>query len=154
MDLHQKLQALGLELPEPVSPGGNYVSVNVRGQLAFVAIQFPILRGEHLFKGRLGAEFTTAQGHDAFRLCALNVLSQLDHKVGLHRLLGMNHMDAHYRSASGWDEAPKAVNGASDLFVDVLGEKGVHTRALFGVQELPRQFAVGITTSFTLLPDA
>jgi enamine deaminase RidA (YjgF/YER057c/UK114 family) len=152
MDLHQTLKGLQLELPSAVNPGGNYVSVNVRGQVAYVAIQFPMRNGTYLHQGRLGAELGLQQGYEAFQLCALNVLAQLEAKLGMHRLLGMNHMDAYYRATEEWDEAPKAVNGASDLFVNALGEKGTHTRAIFGVHHLPRDFAVGITTSFTLLP--
>ncbi|MEL6535131.1 MAG: RidA family protein [Bacteroidota bacterium] len=149
--VHDKLKELGLHLPSITTPGGSYQSVNVRGNIAYVAIQFPILNEEFRFQGRLGAEFGVDEGYQAMALCALNVLAQLHGKVGFDRLEGMNHMDAYYQAAPGWDEGPKVVNGASELFVNVLGERGRHARAIFGVESLPRNFSVGITTSFTLL---
>ena len=150
MDLHARLAALGLHLPAASTPGGNYVSVNVRGSTAFVAIQFPIRDGVFLYQGVLGDALTTADGRAAMQLCALNVLAQLNAKVGFDRVEGMDHLDAVYRAAPGWDEAPKVVDGASDLFVEVLGEKGRHSRSIFGVADLPRGFCVGLTCRWTL----
>ncbi len=145
------LANLGLVLPEVSTPGGNYVSVNVRDNVAYVAIQFPILNGEYLYRGRLGDEITTEQGYKAMELCALNALAQVNKKVGFDNLVGLNHIDAYFQSGENWDESPKVVNGASDLFVKVLEERGVHSRAIFGVHKLPRNFCVGLTATFTVL---
>lgn len=145
-----KLEVLKLELPEASTPGGNYVSVNIRENIAYIAIQFPIFNDEFLFQGRLGKEITTEQGYKAMQLCALNVLAQVNAKIGFNRIIGLNHIDAYYQSENDWDDAPNVVNGASDLFVNVLEEKGQHSRAIFGVQNLPRNFSVGLTASFTL----
>ena len=141
----------GYELPQPSIPGGSYVSVNKRGKIAYVAIQFPIRDGEFLFQGKLGREITTEQGYEAMELCALNVLSQIDSKIGFNQILGLNDIDAYYQSDENWDDSPKVVNGASDLFVKILKEKGQHTRAIFGVNQLPRNFCVGLKASFTLI---
>lgn len=150
MNIIQKLNVLDLELPQVSTPGGSYVSVNVRGGIAYVAIQFPIVNGEYFYQGRLGAELTTENGYHAMQLCALNVLAQVHAKVGFDKIEGLNHFDAYYQSADDWDDAPKVVNGASDLFINVLGEAGVHSRAIFGVDKLPRNFSVGLTATFTL----
>lgn len=150
MDPLKKLAELNLELPNASTPGGNYVSVNVRGAVAYIAIQFPILNEKFLFQGRLGNEITTEQGYKAMGLCALNVLAQVQKKVGFDNLLGLNHIDAYFQAANGWDDSPAVVNGASDLMVNVLGEKGAHSRAIFGVEKLPRNFSVGLTASFTI----
>jgi len=80
----------------------------------------------------------------------LNVLAQIETKIGLDNIIGINHLDAYFQSGENWDESPTIVNGASDLFVTVLGEKGTHSRAIFGVEKLPRNFSVGLTTSITL----
>jgi enamine deaminase RidA (YjgF/YER057c/UK114 family) len=146
-----KLETKGLTLPEPSNPGGSYVSVNIRNAIAYIAIQFPILNGAFLFQGRYGEDLTLENGYQAMQLCALNVLSQIHHKIGFEKVLGLNHMDAYYRAAPDWDEAPKITNGASDLFVEMLQEKGQHSRAIFGVEHLPRHFSVGICCSVTLL---
>ncbi|PWL27693.1 MAG: RidA family protein [Fluviicola sp. XM-24bin1] len=149
-DFKNTLEALGLELPEASTPGGNYVSVNVRGNVAYIAIQFPIKNGTYHFQGRLGDEISTEEGYEAMKMSALNVLAQMDQKVGMDRVLGLNHIDAYYQSNEEWDDAPIVVNGASDLFVEVLGEQGKHSRAIFGVHKLPRNFSVELTVSFTL----
>ncbi len=86
-------------------------------------------------------------------ICALNVLSQMHEKVGFDRVIGLNHLDAYYQSADGWDDSPKVVNGASDLFQSILEDRGIHSRAIFGVEKLPRNFCVGLTTTFTIKPD-
>jgi hypothetical protein len=83
-------------------------------------------------------------------LCALNVLAHIDKKVGLEKIIGLNHIDAYFQSGENWDDSPQVVNGASDLFVKILETKGEHSRAIFGVEKLPRNFSVGLTASFTI----
>ena len=150
MDVHENLSKYNLELPNVSTPGGSYVSVNVRGNIAYVAIQFPIKNGDFFHQGRLGKELTTKEGYKAMELCAMNVLSQINDKVGFDNIAGLNHLDVYYQAIDPWDEAPKVVDGASDLFLKILGERGKHSRAIFGVQRLPFNFSVGLTTSFTI----
>ena len=83
-------------------------------------------------------------------LCALNVLAQVDKTVGFDRVDGLNHIDAYFQSGGDWDDSPIVVDGASNLFVNVLEERGIHSRAIFGVEKLPRNFSVGLTASFTI----
>ncbi|MFC6997750.1 RidA family protein [Rufibacter roseus] len=141
---------LGLSLPQVSVPGGNYVSVNIRKDIAYVAIQFPIMNGEFLYQGCLGHGVTTPEGYKAMQLCALNVIAQVHQKIGLSKIVGLNHIDAYFQAADDWDESPEVVNGASDLFMELLGQKGIHSRAIFGVDKLPRNFCVGLTSSFTI----
>lgn len=148
--LKDQLKSLGYELPDITSPGGSYQSVNTRGKIAYIAIQFPIRNGEFLYLGRLGDELSTEDGYKAMELCALNVLAQIEHKIGFEKLDGINHLDAYFQAGEDWDDSPKVVNGASDLLVNVLGEKGQHSRAIFGVHKLPRNFSVGLTVTVTI----
>jgi hypothetical protein len=83
-------------------------------------------------------------------LRAINVLAQVDKKVGISNIIGLNHIEAYYQSGGDWDDAPKVVNGASDLFTKILAEKGIHSRSIFGVGRLPRNLSVGLTTTFTI----
>jgi hypothetical protein len=153
MSIHQKLKELGLTLPEVSKPGGNYLAVNIRGNVAYIAIQLP-KQGDHsIYKGRFGAELTTEEGYKAMQLCALHVLAHINKSIGFENIVGMNHLDAYFQAANDWDESPKIVDGASDLFVNVLGEKGKHSRAIFGVDKLPRNFSAGITCSLTITKD-
>jgi enamine deaminase RidA (YjgF/YER057c/UK114 family) len=146
----ENLHKLGLELPEPSTPGGSYTSVNIRGNIAYIAIQFPISIDRFMYHGRLGADLNTEQGYLAMVLCALNVLAQVNAKIGFDKIEDLNHIDAYFQEAGDWDNSPLVVNGASDLFAKVLEDKGTHSRAIFGVDKLPRNFCVGLTTSFTL----
>ena len=150
MKLLEKLKELGLELPDVSIPGGNYASVNIRKDIAYVAIQFPIRNKQYLYRGRLGDALTTDDGYQAMQLCALNVLAQINKNPGLDRLTGLNHIDIYFQSADGWDDAPKAADGASDLFVHVLGDRGQHTRAIIGAYSLPRNLCAGLTATFTV----
>ncbi len=150
MTPEENLSKLGLMLPEVSTPGGSYVSVNVRANIAYVAIQFPIRNEEFLYQGRLGEEISTVEGVKAMELCALNVLAQIDDKIGFDNIVGLNYIDAYFQSGKDWDDSPIVVDGASNLFVNVLEEKGRHSRSIFGVEKLPRNFSVGLTASFTL----
>jgi len=105
-------------------------------QGGYVAIQFPIINGELLYKGRFGDNLSTEDGYKAMQQAALNVLSQINDKIGFDNIEGLNHMDAYYQSGEHWNEAPRVVDGASDLFLHVLGEQGTHSRAIFGVHKL------------------
>ena len=144
------LTKLGYQLPEVTTLGGNYVSVNIRGNIAYIAIQFPIKNKEYYYLGRLGNEVSTEQGYKSMELCALNVLAQINKKVGFDNLVGLNQIDAYFQAGDNWDASPVIVNGASDLFVKILGDKGKHARAIFGVEKLPRNFCVGLTITFTI----
>ncbi len=148
--MKERLKEMGLILPDPSTPGGRYESVNVRGNIAYVAIQFPIYNEKYHYLGRLGDQLSTDEGYKAMQLSALNILAQIEAKVGIEQIEGLNHIDTYYQVFGDWDDMPIVANGASDLFVDVLENKGKHSRALFGVEKLPRDFCVGLTASFTL----
>lgn len=150
MNIKEKLKALNLELPSVSTPGGAYVSVNMRGNIAYVAIQFPIINEALHYRGRLGETLTTDDGYKAMQMCALNVIAQIEEKVGFNNIEGLNHLDAYYQSYGDWNDAPKVVNGASDLFINLLEDKGTHSRAIFGVDKLYGNLSVGLTCTFTL----
>lgn len=140
----------GLKLPNPSTPGGNYSSFNIRGNTAYIAIQFPIKDGNFLYQGRLGASLNAQEGYAAMQLCAMNVVAQINKHLSLSQLEGMNHLDIYYQSTDYWDEGPYVANGASDIFMELLGDKGEHTRSIVGVHSLPRNFSVGLTATATI----
>jgi enamine deaminase RidA (YjgF/YER057c/UK114 family) len=148
----QKLNQLGVSFGAIPKPGGSYVAVNIRGNVAYVAIQLPIKDDKFYYVGRLGGDLTTEDGYQAAKIAATNVLLQLDKFVGYDRLVGMNHADIYYQVHEDWDEGPRVADGASDLFLSVLGDRGLHTRAIIGVERLPRGFSVALVTSFTIIP--
>ena len=150
IDIEKKLREWQLELPVPSSPGGAYTSVNIRGKVAYIAVQFPIINGVLGYTGRFGENLTTEDGYKAMQQAALNVLAQVHSKIGLDKIEGLNHMDAYYQSGENWNEAPQIVDGASELFLHVLGTQGTHSRAIFGVHKLYGNLSVGISCHFTL----
>lgn len=149
-EIFHNLKAHGIILEDPPKPGGSYVSVNIRAHIAYVAIQFPIKAGNFLYTGRLGKELTTEDGYEAAKLAATNVLAQVNKYIGFEKIVGLNHVEIYYQAYGDWDEGPIVANGASDLFIKILGDKGQHSRAIFGVDKLPRNFCAGLTTSFTV----
>ncbi|PSL43910.1 YjgF/chorismate_mutase-like putative endoribonuclease [Chitinophaga niastensis] len=151
--IHEQLKAEGFTPENTTPPGGSYVSVNIRANIAYIAIQFPIAQEQFLFTGRLGQELTTQDGYKAAKLAAMNVLGQINKYVGFDKITGLNHIDVYYQAAGNWDDGPIVANGASDLFLNIPGDAGKHSRAIFGVDKLPRNFSVGLTTSFTIKED-
>ena len=145
-----KLRALGISLGTPPRPGGSYVAINIRANIAYVAIQFPIAEGKFIHPGRIGRDITTEQGYEAARAAAINVLSQINESIGFERLVGLNHLDIYFQADDNWDEGPKVANGASDLFLAALGDRGQHARAIMGVHKLSRGHCVAVVASFTV----
>src|ERR1700712_3664450 len=95
-EILRKLKSFGLDTDDLPKPGGSYVAVNIRGNIAYVAIQFPILDGKFFYLGRLGKEVSTEQGYQAARMAALNVMGQIAKFVGFEKAVGLNHVDILY----------------------------------------------------------
>src|SRR5262245_21888925 len=148
MSIEQRLTELGIELPQAPAPAGNYQPWVFAGNLLFLSGQLPILNGKPQFTGQVGADLTEEQGYAAARLSALNVLAQIRLALGgFERLEGLVHVEGHVASAAGWNNVPKVLNGASDLFMSVLGERGNHTRSAFSPPRLPLNFAVELVVT-------
>ncbi len=143
MDIKLKLEQLGLKLPAAPKPVGNYAAVVRSGDFLFISGQLPLENGEVPYAGRVGAELTEQQGYAAAQLAALNVLAQMESALhGFDRLAQLVRVEGHVASAPEWQDAPRVLDGASDLFLRVLGEKGQHTRSAFCPARLPKNAAV------------
>lgn len=140
-----KLRQYGYELPMPKAPVANYVPVSRTGNILYVSGQ--ISSNEHgVVTGLLGDTMNVVQGGNAAELAALNVLSQIVHMGGvplqdIKRILKITVLVA---STADFTEQHLVANGASNLLVGVLGDKGKHARAAFGVASLPFGAAVEI----------
>lgn len=150
MNIQQNINALNIDLENLPRPGGSYVAVNTRGNIAYVAIQFPIQNGQIQHAGRLGDQISTEQGYEAAGICARNILGQIQKFIGFEHIEGLNHLDIYFHNTENWTGGPKVADGASDLFNEILGEAGVHTRTITGVHSLSRNSCIAITSSFTL----
>jgi enamine deaminase RidA (YjgF/YER057c/UK114 family) len=113
------------------------------GNLLFVSGQFPIGNCTVKYTGRIGAELSEKDGYSAARLAALNVLAQIQWALGsLDHIDHLIRVEGHVASAPGWNNATRVLDGASDLFTAVLGERGRHARAAFTPPQLPMGLAV------------
>jgi enamine deaminase RidA (YjgF/YER057c/UK114 family) len=138
MSIENKLKALGITLPTPPQPAGAYVRAKKTGNLIFVAGQLPLVAGKLEYSGRVGEDISIEEGYEAAKICALNVLSILQAEAGsLDAIVQLVRVEGFVCSADGFTDQPKVINGASDFFSQVLGEKGSHARLAIGVKELP-----------------
>jgi enamine deaminase RidA (YjgF/YER057c/UK114 family) len=134
-------------------PLGNYLAVAMAGNLGFVSGQFPLLRGELMFEGRVGAELDIWQGREAAALAAANALGQMRKALGARFLrVRMLRVDGYVASAIDFRDQASVLDGASDTLVHYLGERGRHARGAFAVEHLPRNAAVELMVTFTIEP--
>jgi enamine deaminase RidA (YjgF/YER057c/UK114 family) len=148
--IEKKLADLGISLPTAASPIANYVPfvrsgniIVVSGQICFGA------DGKLVAKGQLGAGVSVEDGQKAARACALNLLAQLKNALAdLDRVARVMRLGGFINSAPGFTDGPKVMNGASDLMVEVFGEKGRHARTTVGVSALPADAAVEVEGLF------
>jgi len=148
--IHDRLRELGLELPRPSAPGANYVQFVRTGQLVFLTGQLSQWNGERRFVGKLGRELGLAEGQEAARLCALNLLAHLETAVDgdWTRVLRCVRVAGYVNSTPDFTAQSQVINGASDLLVALLGDAGRHTRMAVGVGALPYDVAVEVEAVF------
>lgn len=137
VDAYAKLAELGLTLPQVVPPVAAYVPAVQSGNYVYVSGQLPMVDGKLPLTGKVGAEVTPEQAADLARTCALNALAAIEALVGLGRIVKIVKVTGFVASAPGFTGQPAVINGASNLFGDVLGEQGRHARSAVGVAELP-----------------
>jgi len=148
----KKLASLGISLPTPATPIANYVPfvrsgnmLVVSGQLCFGA------DGNLVARGQLGGEVSMDDGQKAARACAVNLLAQLKAALGdLDKVTRVIRLGGFINSTPGFTDGPKVMNGASDLMVEVFGEKGRHARSTVGVAALPANAAVEVEGQFVV----
>lgn len=145
----QRLLELGLTLPKPPAPVASYVPTRLvpvgdNRALLYVSGQISAKDGQRL-TGRCPDQVTIGQAQDAARASALNVLAQIEAAVGLENVEQVTQVTGFVLSAEGFGDQPAVMNGASDLFVAVLGDAGKHSRAALGANALPFSVTVEIT---------
>jgi enamine deaminase RidA (YjgF/YER057c/UK114 family) len=145
MKIESKLTQLGLKLPAPGKPVANYVSAVSSGNLVFLSGHGPVLDDGSLITGKVGTDLTIDEGYNAARQVALVLLASLKSEIGdldkvrrVVKLLGM------VNCAPDFTDQPKVINGASDLLVELFGDKGRHARSAVGMNALPMNIAVEI----------
>ena len=144
-DQAERLKSLGIELPEMAAPVANYLPYSKPGNLLFIAGQISRTKDGSNLRGKLGQDMDVEEGYDAARSAAIYTLSAIANAAGslsnvsrIVRMLGMVNCTADF------GDQPDVINGASDLFVEVFGEAGRHSRAAVGMSSLPGGAAVEI----------
>lgn len=136
----KRLEELGFELKPLRKASGNYVSCVRTGNLIFTSGQ-----GTDEYRGKLGKDCTIEEGYAAARQCMLNLLSVIKHEVGdLSKVKRIVKILGFVNSAEDFVDQPKVMNGASDLLVQVFGEKGKHGRSAVGMAQLPHNNMVEV----------
>lgn len=139
MSIEQRLSDLGIELPEPAAPVANYVPFVRSGSLVSISGQIPLSGGKPAFVGTVGDEVSVEDACAAARLCGINLISQMKAACGgdLEQVVRVVKLGGFVNGISGFGQQPQIINAASDLMVEVFGEKGRHSRSAVGVNGLP-----------------
>ena len=145
MNIENKLNNMGLKLPDPLSPIGNYVGAIQTGNLLFISGHGPRRGSEPLLTGQVGVDLTIEQGYEAAKETILNCLSTVKRELGsLDRVKRVVKLFGMVNCTAEFTEHPQVINGASDLLVKLYGEKGRHARSAVGMQSLPMNIPVEI----------
>jgi len=141
-----RLKELGIAVPAAAAPVANYVGYVVTGNLVFVSGQVTLKDGQFEHLGKLGDNISVAEGQAAARLCAINIIAQLKAACGgdLDRVKRIVKLGGFVNSTPDFSDQPKVINGASDLMVEVFGDKGRHARAAVSAGSLPLGVAVEV----------
>ncbi len=153
MTIDARLAELGIELPAVPKPVGAYVLSVQTGNLLYTSGIGPQRDGQFPYQGHVGGELTIEEGRAAARLCMLNLLSLIRDAAGsLDRIARVVKVLGFVASAPDFGDQPLVMNGASELLIEVFGDRGRHARSAIGVNELPRHIPVEIEMIVELLP--
>jgi enamine deaminase RidA (YjgF/YER057c/UK114 family) len=137
MSVYERLRALNVSLPEIKPPVAAFVPFVRTGNLVYLSGHIA-KRDGHPWSGKLGKEITTAQGKEAARSIAIELLATLQAAIGdLNEVARFVKLLVLVNSAMDFTEQHLVANGASELFLEVFGERGAHARSAFGVAQIP-----------------
>ena len=152
MSADKKLKENNIVLPEAPAPVGSYVASKIVGKLLYISGQISMNSKGELIKGKLGKDLNTEDGYKAAERCALSILAQAKKILSgdLDKITSCVKIVGFVNSTNDFIEQPKVINGASDMLVKILGDKGMHTRAAVSVNSLPLGVAVEIDAIFEI----
>ena len=135
--IEEKIKSIGVKLPIPPSAAGSYIPVVKSGNLLYVSGQIPMEDGKITFTGKVSdANIEAAQ--KSARICAINILAQIKKELGdLEKISKIVKLSGFVNSMPEFTQQPKVINAASDLFYEIFGDSGKHTRIAVGVSSLP-----------------
>jgi enamine deaminase RidA (YjgF/YER057c/UK114 family) len=135
--IDEKLEELEITLPTPPAPAGSYVPIIISGNTAFVSGQIPLVDGKVAYHGKVNDD-NMEDAKKSAKICAINILAQLKMELGtLDKISRIIKVSGFVNSAQEFTKHPLVINAASDLFFEIFGEKGKHSRIAVGVSSLP-----------------
>jgi|TARA_B110000263_G_scaffold203813_1_gene183895 enamine deaminase RidA (YjgF/YER057c/UK114 family) len=145
MSFENKLKELGIELNSPPSPVANYIPVQQTGNLIYLSGQGPRDISGNFITGKVGEDISADEAYDLAKNTAINLISVMKSYLGsLDRIEKIVKVLGMVNSTSDFKDHPKVINGCSDFFVEIFGEKGRHARSAVGMGSLPNNMAVEI----------
>ncbi|WP_262695573.1 RidA family protein [Kordiimonas aquimaris] len=146
MSVEKRLAELGIKLPEPVAPVANYVPFVIFGNMVSISGQVPFVDGKPAYTGTVGDDVSMDDACAAARLCGINLIAQMNAACGgdLNKVKRIVKLGGFVSSKNGFGQQPIVINAASDLMVEVFGDKGRHSRSAVGVSSLPLNVPVEI----------
>ena len=135
--IEEKLESLGIKLPNSSTPAGSYVPAVRTGNLLYISGQIPMEDDKVIFTGKV-SDNNLEIAQKSARMCAINILAQIKREVGdLDKVSKIVRLSGFVNSVPEFSQQPKVINPASDLFFEIFGEKGKHSRIAIGVASLP-----------------
>ena len=152
MSADKILKENNIVLPEAPAPVGSYVASKIVGKLLYISGQISMNSNGELIKGKLGKDLNTEEGYKAAERCALSILAQAKKILSgdLEKIKSCIKIVGFVNSTDDFIEQPKVINGASDMLVKILEDRGMHTRAAVSVNSLPLGVAVEIDAIFEI----
>ena len=152
MSVEEIIKQLNIEIPKSPKPVGAYVAFRIVNKLVYISGQVSFDQNGNLIKGKVGSELSLEQGQEAAKACAINIISQLKSACegDLEKVKSCIKINGYVNSTDNFLDQPKVINAASELIVNVFGEKGKHARAAVSVNSLPLGAAVEIESIFEI----
>ena len=152
MSVEEKIKQLNIEIPKSPKPVGAYVAFRIVNKLVYISGQVSFDQNGNLIKGKVGSELSLEKGQEAAKACATNIISQLKSACNgdLEKVKSCIKINGYVNSTDNFLDQPKVINAASELIVNVFGEKGKHARAAVSVNSLPLGAAVEIESIFEI----
>ena len=142
----ENIKNLGLNIPDLPKALANYVPYKLIGKTIYISGQAPVQNGELIYKGKVGSDISIEEGVEAAKLCVINIIAVL--KTGLEgdwdKLDSFVKLTGFVNCQDNFTDQPKIINGASDMLVEIFGDKGRHARVAVGSNALPLGIAVEI----------
>jgi len=154
MNIEDRIKALNLVLPEASDPQGSYCNCVRTGNMLYVSGKGPVAGLAHIPKGKLGDQYTTAQGYEFAKATGLDILAAVKLELGsLDKVARVVKLQGFVNATQDFEQHPMVLDGCSDLMADVFGAKGVHARSVFGALSLRGNLPIIIDSIFEVVDD-